>query len=349
VRLRELWGEPLVLRSWTDAAQAGDLAVPLCSIRPLLDDDVVTVASNGDFQVAALEEATAERIDTLVDLVEETWEKDARPLLVSLPSRALLRDFGARLKIPFVAVVEDTPPAERQEAFRAAVERRAVLLQITVVSEGVDLPELSVWVDALPTLSPVRWLQSLGRITRPCGGVPRYIGTNRNLERHCYLLEGLIPRGTVAEAQAQFGTGSNRLGCHRIGLEALGRFRSIPIPLEGGLLTQGFALRAWDEATQRQKQYFAVVAPTSGEVVFAERENEKKEDGGWNYGRWKRIPVPADLRGFATSPKAWEPSPKQMAWWQRDAARFGLDPRPPKEVRAWQVLPVLADLRTQIQ
>lgn len=349
LKLRELWGEPLVLRSWTAAAAAGDLAVPRCEVRPLLNDDVVTVGSTGDFQVSALEAAGLERIDSLVGLIEETWAQDRRPMLVSLPSRNLINEAAVRLTCPYVIVTEDTPAAERQEAFRAAAAGVAVLLQITVVSEGVDLPSLRVWIDGLPTLSPVRWTQTLGRITRPSGSVPRVICTNRNLERFCYLLEGLIPREDLAQAQQAFGGPSQRLGAHRLGLEALGRFKPIEIPLEGGLKTHGFALRAWDEASQRQKQYFCVVAPTSGEVIFAGRENVKMEDDKWGYGKWKAIPIPSDLQGFATSPKAWEPSEKQMAWWQRDAIRYGLDPLPPREVRAWQVLPVLAALGRKVK
>ena len=118
-------------------------------------------------------------------------------------------------------VVGGTPGEQRRAAFAATAARRAALVQVSVVSEGVDLPGLRRLVDCRPTLSPVYWLQCLGRIRRPVPSgepPPEYICTNRNLSRHCYLLEGMLPLAAVREAQGAFETPSRRMGIRVVGL-----------------------------------------------------------------------------------------------------------------------------------
>src|SRR5262249_39773823 len=145
----------------------------------------------------------------------QRWDRPTMLALPSVETAAGCLHALAAAGLPAALVTGETSQAARQEAFTATVAREQVLIQIGVVSEGVDLL-LRRLVDPLPTLSPVRWVQLLGRITRPVPpgeAAPEYWGCCRNLERHAYLLEGLVPLPALAQAQAAFGRPTARAAC----------------------------------------------------------------------------------------------------------------------------------------
>src|SRR5579884_2986431 len=208
----EFWGQPTWIITLAEAANRGVVSFPSFRICPLVDDDRVSVSSSGEFVVSSASAAVRSRLDAVVDLCRPLFEGQHwdRPTMLALPSvetvADALRAFEAA-GLPAALVTGDTPQAARQQAFAAAVARERVLLQIGVVSEGVDLP-LRRLIDLLPTLSPVRWVQLLGRITRPVTvgeAAPEYWGCCRNLERHAYVLDGLVPLPALAQAQTAFG------------------------------------------------------------------------------------------------------------------------------------------------
>src|SRR5262249_18028437 len=180
----------------------------------------------------------------------------------------------------------ETPQTARQQAFAAAVAYERVLLQIGVVSEGVDLP-LRRLIDLLPTLSPVRWVQLLGRITRPVApgeAAPEYWGCCRNLERHAYLLEGLVPLAALSQAQSAFGKPTARSGMRVLGLEKLGRFKAVELPLLGGVKGQLFCLQQVEGSQVRQ--WAILVHPAALDPIVATRVNVRRAEGT-DYGRWQ--------------------------------------------------------------
>jgi len=351
-KLLEYWGKPYVALSLKDSVAAGWSAFPEIEVVPILDDDEVSIAANGDFQVTGgkgLDEHQGARLGALADLIEDVWKTDGRPMIVSVPSTDILNSLCTELwtrVLPFHRIAQDTTAKERVIAFAAVKAGTHFLVQIVVVSEGIDIPELRVWIDALPTMSPVRWLQTFGRVTRP-GDRPRVIVTNRNVERHAYLLEGILPIAKVAEAQQAFGGASRRSGVRHLGLESLGRFKAIEIPLLSGCIAHGYALYSWDRSTGKKEEYFALALPNRPDLLFARRISQEK-GGRMSWGKWTRCASPTDFVGYQSTPKSWSLTEKMEAWWVRAARGHGLRAEPPEQARVFQVLPVLSNLKVKI-
>jgi len=241
------------------------------------------------------------------------------------------------LQVPAVAITQKTKQQDRDIAFDELAAARAVLVQISVVSEGVDIPELRIWIDASPTLSPVKWLQMMGRVTRP-GDTPRVLTTNRNLERHAYLLEGLLPTSKFKEAQEAFDAPSTRTGLRHLGLEALGRFKAVPVELKGGTVTYGYSIY---ERTDRLREFYALVLPTRAEMLYAYKESTEV-DGKMKWGRWQRCQAPKVFAGYQSTRSGRGVSDAQRKWWEKQAASLGLRKECPETAKEFQVLPVLA-------
>ncbi len=339
-KLREYWTTIVTAITMGDAAKQGFWALPTFHIHPLVDDDVVSIRG-GRFVVKSLNEACS-RLESLADVIADVWENDGRPTMVSVPSTEILKNLLSELEalqIPAHGVTQKTKRADRDLAFSEVAAGKAVLVQIAIVGEGVDIPTLRVWIDALPTLSPVRWLQALGRVTRP-GDEPRVIVCNRNLERHAYLLEGLLPASRFKEAQEAFGGPSQRQGLRHLGLEALGRFKPVPVALANGITTTAYSLY---ENTDKFREYFALVLPTTDKLLYAFRESAE-QNGEMKWGRWAACAVPEGFRGYQSTRAARKVSEPMARWWRKEAKRRGLREDVPEKAREFQVLPVLSNL-----
>src|SRR6516165_1786384 len=325
------WGDVHWILTEEQAVRRGVVAVPRCRVVGLVDDDLLDTSS-GDIQVTPAGDAIRSRLDDLVGLCRPMvagahWD---RPTMLTFPTVDSAADAAGRFAaagLPTVLVTGDTPAERRQEAFREVVARRAALIHVNVVSEGVDLPELRRGIDCRPTLSPVLWLQTFGRIRRSVGlgeAPPEYLCTNRNLARHAYLLEGILPTAAVAEAQAAFSTAGKRAGIRVVGLEGLGRFRATELPLAGRLTGTKYAFSALQD--NQVIEYAVLLHPARLQPIVATRRNRVRPDGARAYGRWQPLPeLPAITEGFASLPPS-ELTDRQRAWWRRDAARRGLDP-----------------------
>lgn len=346
--LRETWGEPVWILTYREAMQRGVIAVPVAETWPLVDDDIIEI-ERGELVASRVEAETKSRLEQAARMAADRFYRGAwdRPTMFSLPSRetaGLLAAVLTAAGCPCLAVEGDTPHAERQSAFRSAVECRAALAQIDVVSEGVDLP-IRRLIDLRPTLSPVKWLQQLGRITRPSEMPPHYICTNRNLLRHGYLLEGCLPSAAIKASQAAFCGPGKRAASRAVGLEAIGRFVPNAIPLVSGLVATGYAVSTTNGFDRTD--YFVIVHPTKADAIWARKRSVVQEDGTKQWGKWERCEPPSDLEGFASA----RPSPltdKQQDWWDRAAKRHGLDPEAEVNARTFSALPVLADLRLKL-
>ena len=332
---RGTWGEPYWAITYPDAVRSGYITMPKCKVVPLVDDDKVEIKA-GQFVVSKMEHATGSRLDAIMELGREYIGQ--APLFFAFPSKELCVAAQRAADYPTVIVSADTPRAERLAALAAVMEKKAALIQIRIVSEGVDLP-LRVLIDADATLSPVEWLQRLGRITRP-GGESTYICTNRNLLRHSYLLEGLVPVEELREAQDAWGGWGERLRV-RAGLENFGRFKALPVKLANGLQAECYMVESVDGDGKTQ-QYAAILHPAYAEPLWASRANTRG-----SYGKWAFCPAPEDVTGFRSTP-AGPITPKQRDWWQRSAATYGLDPSVEPNRRNFCVLPILANLGVKL-
>ena len=343
--LLERWGEPVWLITYAEAASMGYVSVPSFEMLPLVDDDIVEIRG-GEFDVTSVEAAT---VDRLGDLAEQSlqWRKDGkwdRPTVYAMPSSGAcvrLREELARRGMASVVVSAATPKDERRTAFELVELGIMALLHINIVSEGVDL-KLRRLVDCAPTLSPVKWVQQLGRITRPTDVPPEYVCTNRNLLRHAYALEGVVPLAAVIEAQTAFpDLKSDRAPIRALGLEAIGRFKPTSVELLSGLKLSLYSVSV-PGGLGLVVEFVVLVHPAMA-PVWATKVNMRGEDGQRKYGRWARCEAPSDMRGFGSVPPS-ALSEKQAAWWKRSAARYGLKPDQEVTRKNFQVLPVLADI-----
>lgn len=340
------WGEPIWLISYLEAQQEGYISMPEFKVLPLVDDDIVEVHA-GDFSVTSIDAATVDRLGDMAAHCKQWYDgRWDRPTVFAMPSTAACKrlqlELGSR-GMPAAIVNAETPSAERYNIFRATEAGLVALLHINVVSEGVDL-KLRRLVDMAPTLSPVKWVQHLGRITRPTDTPPEYICTNRNILRHAYILEGVLPPAALLDAQAAFPQ-TERAGITRVlGLEALGRFKPTTIKLLTGLSAHVYALSV--PVGPMVVEYCVVIHPAK-EPIWATKVNGRNDDGTRSWGSWRACAAPNDVQGFSSvAPKAL--SEKQLAWWSRSASRFNLDPTQEVTRKNFQVLPVLADLGVKL-
>lgn len=344
------WGDTVVtILTLRDAVRMGAYQMPDVQIWPLIDDDTIDVSA-GEFKVTSVTSAVKESSAHIAHLSRDWFDRSTRlydmATLYAVPSTDAVNDMVARLRdagLPAVAVTQDTPRVDRIKAFELTEQCRAALVQISVVSEGVDLKIRRV-VDAKSTLSPNAWFQLVGRI-RPddSGAPPEYICCNRNVERHCYLWEGLLPNSKVQEAQTAFtdDTGEPRItqraGMRVVGLEGLGKFVKVPIFLLDG--TIGFMYNIVHVHENRRTEYIAFVHPNYPEPVYGVKESA--HDGvEMKWGKWRVVDALPELRGCASA-KASTLTPKQQERWDASAENFGLDPNRRITGREFQILPFL--------
>ncbi len=377
----EQWDSLTWILTYPAAAEQGHIAVPNCAIWPLIDDDEIEVV-NGELVVRGAEAAVLSRIDAIVErcrVFGRGWQNEVvanphtdevalhstaahwdRPTIFAVPTTETAWQLAVALTaagLPAHAVTQDTPRRERADLFAACERSEIAIVQIDVVSEGVDL-KLRRLIDLRPTMSPVKWLQQVGRVTRPpmkceaCAGTriirpfctcepkPEYVCCNRNLERHGYLYEGLFPAKTIAAAQQAFGSPTARAGARAVGVENLGRFTGSELPLADGTIGTMYQLTSVEGMSKRE--YAILLHPCSSQPLYATREN-LRDSGTVQYGKWRLIEKLPDMRGFGSAP-AKTVSDKQRAWWQRAAAAKGLDPKAEPNRRNFAALPVLTDL-----
>lgn len=372
--LREAWGEPIEVMTWPEAVRDGWVAMPEVEIVPLVDDDQVTI-TGGDFQSKAASTAYESRLEALADLVCSYWQSNYGvclpdgfewPTMVSVPSTEIahllcraVQDRGVGAS----TILQDTKQAERTRAYAACLDCSEVLIQITVVSEGVDL-QLVHLIDARPTMSCVSWAQQTGRIVRPQTPA-KYTCTNRNFERFAFLWAGCVPNAVIKAAQDAFETPSKRAAARHLGLESLGRFKSIPLPLLDGRTASMYMI--YDADNGVKVEWCVIVAPGTAEALVARRviesklvKNKHAEDPEtadkvpeyqYRSAKWVRVAkAPESIKGFKSTPQKGKLSANQAKWWDRKAATCGLHPHSVDITRRqFAALPVLADARMKMR
>lgn len=336
----EEFGEPTWIITLAEAAQRGVISLPTIEVVPLVDDDCVSLSATGEFDVVALESATLDRLDHAAKEMTARYVRDGkwdRPTCFALPGTETAKRLHTLLPDLTCVVTAKTPFKEREQAFAAMLSGERALLQVGVVSEGVDLP-IRRLIDLAPKISPVAWMQQLGRVTRPTDTPPEYVCCNRNLQRHAYLLEGLIPPAKVGEAIAAFGGFGERAHNRALGLETLGRFKAVNVPLLDGNSVAMYLLCDKSALTE----YACLIHSAAPAPVWAHRQHEQGNTGRI-WGRWQVCKQPAELSGFASQSPSFV-SEKQEAWWTRSAEGRGLKLDVKLTRKNFAILPMLFDL-----
>ena len=359
----DMWDEYTPIMNIPQASELGFISVPEFEIWPLVDDDLITVV-NGDFSASASADATASRYTELVDRIESAGMVGVTPYFepqtaddspphrgevewnvptlfaVSTTEQAnTLAEYLNSANMPATAITQGTSRTERSEAFAACLRGETAIVQIDVVSEGVDLAIRRI-IDLRPTFSPVRWLQLVGRATRP-GGVSTYICCCRNIERHAYLFEGMIPSATIAAAQQAFGSPSARSGSRVVGIEGLGRFQAASVHFADNTVGAIYCLYSVEGAHKRE--FGVVLHPASAEPIYAEKISTMKEDGTRDWGKWKAIEAIPDVQGFASTPPK-TVTDKQKESYTRSGRRWGLNTQVEVDRKSIQAYFILRDL-----
>lgn len=367
LKLRSTWGEPYVALTLAEAVARGVIRRPDFVVWPLLNDETLKV-SNGEFETKSVEGAIEDVIPDLLGRVRSAlFGSDGhwlRPTMFTLPGVVSARSLTAALSaagLPAVCVVGATD--DRQAAFREVVARRQALVQVNVVSEGVDLP-MRVSVDLAPTMSPVRFMQGrVGRITRPSAETeaPAYVCTNHNITRHSYLWAGIVPKAQIKAAQQAWGPDwkpSRRHMARALGLEGFGRFQVTGVPTKDGTRVSLYSLQSKDG----MHQYAVLLHPCLADPMYFERTNaptgktaEKRLDDGRvvqyavkDYGPWKRIPCVPTAEGYV-SVRPQPITPKMHDWWKRSAEGRGLDPNFVPDARQFVALPLMINAKLRFE
>lgn len=349
----EQWGNRVnLVLTQKEAIDQGYCSFPTAVVWPLVDDDIIEVQA-GEIKASAADAVITDRIDALVDRVKPFWCKRSRmwdrSTMFAVPTTNLVNQLHARLEVLGMAsakVTQATSRRDRNTAFSAVKDATRALVQIDVVSEGVDLP-IRRLIDCRPTLSPVRWVQQLGRIMRRVADgelPPEYICCCRNLERHCYLMEGVFPTSTIVEAQEAFPRVSKRAGMRAIGMESLGQFTTTPMQSMSGITYTTYNVVRVEQF--ERTEFLALLHPNELEPTLAERRIRRLADGSydWRSSRWRLIDQLPNLTGFASA-KPRKLTDKQRMRWNEWAQKLGLNPHKEPTERGVELMFFLKDTR----
>lgn len=353
------------------AIELGRLALPTFDVWPLVNDELIDV-TNGEFSTTATDKATEDVLPELVEAVArsglhlgpykgELWAEPTTFVCNSVKSCEAVRAALEGRGMPAVAVTGETSAKDRVEAFRLTLDREVALVQVRVVGEGVDLA-LRRMIDLAPTMSPVLWMQRVGRITRPWERQPTYIACNHNLARHAYLWHGCVPPSAMKKALEAWGKDfkpSRRFLARAIDVEGLGRFQPGAVPFAEGGAGALYAMQSKDGGVQYavllhplrpEPWFFGREIPLTGKTIKQTVQTDngplevemKERDYNAKSARWRKLDRLPDVKGMM-SIKPGRLTDPQTAWWKRSAKHFGLDDAAEITNREFQILPILAN------
>jgi superfamily II DNA or RNA helicase len=352
---RAEYGEPYWMISYLEAWQQNYISMPTVETWPVVDDDMIEMGSNGDFVISRIVSEYKDKFEyVLRKLIEREFTIEynglqfmIEPTLFTVSSSLLmpyLEHAAKRCGFQVCCITDETPYKMRQDAFKKCLACTHILVHINTVSEGVDLP-IRINIDLSPTASPVQFIQRFGRGTRPFSEeltYAYYICTNRNVERHGYLLDGLLPVEKLTEAQTAFPMPSERAGSRAFGMESLGRLKGTRVKLTNGLSVLTYNVTHLDGIQKRE--FFVIVHPQYANVIWFDkvsaRINEADGRTTFDYGKWQPCDAPETLSGFRTQ-KQYALTDPQKNYWNNNAIACGIDREQNLDVRTFQIVPVL--------
>lgn len=331
------------------AIKIGAMTLPSIEVLPLVDDELIDVSA-GEFTVTKVEARTECVLQDVADTIDKRYRRGTkwdRPTMVAVSSVGL----AEKLKelIPQSEVITaDTPDDQRAEIFERLRNSDTLLIQINVVSEGVNIPELGRLIDLAPTMSPVKIMQLVGRVCRPKDPPPEWIVCNHNLLRHGYLWEGAIPPSAFVQARTAWAPDfkpSNRLAIRAIrgDLKSLGKFKPATVPLANGGTSWYYCFGVMDGLTA--VRYGVLLNPAMAEPLMGVQKIPVT-DGKKDFRTkpiWRQIKELPDIKGATSLPTTFV-GDNALQWWKNAAKIRGLDPEAIPDAKTFQVLPFLTDL-----
>jgi superfamily II DNA or RNA helicase len=344
-----------------EAYERGFLALPTCDTIPLVDDDLIEIGANGEFVVSRVTAATKDKLAYLFGILKSEYKlfnsdgTPKRPTLFGIHSSEIIPYFQMSAEaagLPVSFITESTSIRDRRKLFTATLNCSTSLVHINTVSEGVDLSSstarLRVYIDLASCNSPLLFMQRFGRPRRPLLSTeteqPLYLCCNRNLERHGYLLDGLLPAEQMRKAQLAFDKPTERSKTRVFGIESLGKLKPTNVTLTSGIQVQTFAVSLM-KGNEKQS-YLVLLHPCQANPVWFRKTVPRGADGTLDYSmsKWEleREP-PQDMKGFKSNP----PSPltePQQRFWNRCAEKVGLQVSQNIDAKKFQLLPALLDI-----
>lgn len=316
-------------------------------------------------------------------------QRYTRPIMIAFTSVYLCEEFARRLPTPSAVVTGDTTGREelfaevidrRKILVQIKVVGEGVDLPIRILIDCAPTMSPVFWMQRFGRITrPVGCVcrSCRGTLPRPvqpgglvaqeyqtcpvlgCGAVgtlepespPLYIVTNHNLMRHAYLLEGAIPATTFKDYDKKFpGWKPNARAAGRIIGEVQGfsKFKPAEVPLADGSNAMGICI---DDPSGKGHQYACLIHPATDKAIFARRDFQLTAEGLRDYSKrpkWRKIEELPDLSGYTSTPAS-PLTPAQSAWWEKQAARVGLDNTRLPNARGFAFFPILLDLGLRVK
>lgn len=342
------WGEPYWSITYFDAMTRGFISMPSCRTVPLVDDDLITLNSSGQFEITEVISNTECKLTDALQIAKPWFNasgKPNKPTLISVPSSKLftqMAEVASTLNINLNFISQATTYEQRKRMLAECRDAKVALVHIDVISEGVDLP-IRNHLDLAPCFSPVKFIQRFGRGTRP-GDKGEYICTNRNLERHGYLLNGCVPLAQIRQAQLAFEKPTERSGVRAFGLTSLGKLRDFKVKLVDGLTLNCYNVTQMNE--NNKTEYIVILHPSYGNPFWFCKTSPKVGDQ-MQWGKWETIEAPSKLEGF-NSAKPYSLTPNQQKMWDNNAEKHGLCKLQPINAKIFQIVAVLKDVKVTL-
>lgn len=189
-----------------------------------------------------------------------------------------------------------TPKEARRKIFDDFANGRfQVLFNCAVCTEGYDNPGIEALIMAYPTKSFSRYMQMLGRVTRPLPGVVD--GPESDWERRFAISESAKPMATVIDFVGNAGR-HKLVSCTDIlggnysddvveAAKEKARITGKPVRIEKELIEQEKAVRARKEAEAAERQRLIGRAKFSVKSVnpFDVLDIQPKRERAWNKGK----------------------------------------------------------------
>jgi hypothetical protein len=342
----EQWDEQVDLLSWVDAVNHDYISIPRIETVPLVDDDLLELGPGGELRISQVEKATANAMKAMVLALEKRgFFEFKRVAVATLPSVGAVENFketvtdqlGSKAGKLVVSITAETSPTARRRSLKSVAEGKALLAHVNIVGEGVDLP-VRLMADAAPTMSPVRFIQRFGRACRPLQpdeDPGLYVVFNRNLQHHGYILSDVMPEAYVREAAEAFPTGFTSRGSLRsAGIDTFGRIKPVEIQCASGDAVHLYVVNRFDESGVKSDQIALIIHPMEMDPFWFRRTLPE--------GKWARYRKPDKFKAVAAAGRGPVTMP-MLAWWEKQAERFGLSKDQPLDSKVFQILPILAN------
>lgn len=354
--LKELWGEPYTAMSMPRAIEKGMILSPQFRYHPLVDTSTLNVV-NGEFDPSEVEDAYRDKEAEIAKLALGL-SQEGLPTVVAVSSTNTAMRVVAEINRHGgngAAVLQDTSGLERARLYVELGQNKVIIVQISCLAVGFNLPALAGLVDARPTQSAVLLVQTYGRIMRVDpqneAKIPVVICTNANVINHGHLFVGTPAYRDVVDIHKKEPKRDDRQFLRRLvaSTEAnLSRATILKAKTLDGKEATALNLCAPIAENSPVFHEHLIVRTPANKILHAERLTGANIDWSSEEAQWKETPLPKVLEGLKTQKKrgGTEMTEKQYNFWHSCARYIGMNPDVDPETFDSRWVGVLSAART---